>query len=86
MTVGELKHKKVEMNSVERRGDLCHDDVLTFFDELVLCFDNSLQKLEVLDVAAVGFNAVDKMLNHTLIDLAAQLEVVHEDVLHGDGF
>lgn len=68
------------------RRDLCHDDVLTLFDEFILRFDDSLKELEVLDVAAVCFDAVDKVLNHTLIDLTAQLEVVHEDMLHGDCF
>lgn len=68
------------------RRDLCHDNVLALFDEFILCFDNSLKEFQVLDVAPVCFDAVDKMLNHTLIDLTAQLEVVHEDVLHGDGF
>lgn len=28
--------------------------------------------------------AVDKVLNHPLVDLTAQLEIIHEDVLHGD--
>lgn len=67
-------------------ADLGHDYVLAFFDELVLCLDDGLEELQVLDVAAVRFNAVHKVLHHTLIDLAAQLEVVHKYVLHGDGF
>ncbi len=66
--------------------NLCHDDVLTLFDEFILCFDNCLKELEVLHITAVCFDAVDKMLNHALVDLTAQLEVVHEDMLHGDGF
>lgn len=81
-----IKHKKVKINNAETRHYLCHDNVLTLFDELILCFDNSLQKLEVLNITAVCFDAVDEVLNHTLIDLTAQLEVVHEDVLHGYGF
>lgn len=28
--------------------------------------------------------AVDKVLNYPLVDLTAQLEIIHEDVLHGD--
>ncbi|TNN41327.1 hypothetical protein EYF80_048501 [Liparis tanakae] len=46
--------------------------------------DDATFELEVLDVSAVGLGAVDEVLNHSLVDLAAQLEVVHEDVLHGD--
>ena len=65
-------------------SDLSHDDVLTLLDELVLGLDDGLEELEVLDVSAVGLDAVDKVLHHALVDLAAQLEVVHEDVLHGD--
>ena len=65
---------------------LSHDDVLALLDELVLGLDDGLEELEVLDVASVGLDAVDKVLHHALVDLAAQLEVVHEDVLHGDRF
>lgn len=68
------------------KQNLGHDDVLTLFDELILCFDDSLKEFQVLDVAPVCFDAVDKVLDHALVYLAAQLEVVHEDVLHGDGF
>lgn len=32
----------------------------------------------------MGLNAVNKMLDNPLIDLTAELEIVHEDVLHGD--
>lgn len=37
-------------------------------------------------MSAVSLCAVDKVLHHSLVDLTAQLEVVHEDVLHGDCF
>lgn len=67
-----------------QRTDLGHDDVLTLLDELVLGFNNSLQELEVLDVSTVSLGAVDKVLDNALADLTAQLEVIHEDVLHGD--
>ncbi len=36
-------------------------------------------------MSAVGLDAVDEVLHDALVHLAAQLEVVHEDVLHGDG-
>lgn len=71
---------------VRNSFNLCHDNVLTLFDELVLRLDDGLQEFEILDVAAVRFDAVDKVLDHALVDLAAQLEVVHENVLHGDRF
>lgn len=67
-----------------QRTDLSHDNVLTLLDELVLGFHNGLQELEILDVSTVSLSAVDKVLNNTLADLTAQLEVIHEDVLHGD--
>lgn len=51
--------------------DLCHDYVLAFLDKLVFGFDNSLKELEVLDIASVCFNAVDKVLHHSLVDLTA---------------
>ena len=66
------------------KKDLSHDDVLTLLNELALGLDDGLQELEVLDVAAVRLDAVDKVLYHTLVDLTAQLEVIHEDMLHGD--
>lgn len=34
----------------------------------------------------VGLGAVDKVLHHAFIDLTAQLEIVHEDMLHSDSF
>jgi hypothetical protein len=66
------------------KKDLSHDDVLTLLNELALGLDDGLQELEVLDVAAMRLDAVDKVLHHSLIDLTAQLEVIHEDMLHGD--
>lgn len=35
-------------------------------------------------MSTVRLSAVDKVLNYTLVDLTAQLEIVHEDVLHRD--
>lgn len=32
----------------------------------------------------MSLSTVDKVLNHSLVNLTAQLEVIHEDVLHGD--
>lgn len=61
---------------------LGHDHVLAFLDEFAFGLDDRLQELDVLDVAAVSLDAVDEVLHDPLIDLAAQLEVVHEDVLH----
>lgn len=63
--------------------DLSHDNVLTLLDELVLCLDDGLQEFEVVDAASMCLNAVDEMLHHTIINLTAKLEVIHEDVLHG---
>lgn len=63
--------------------DLSHDNVLAFLDELVLSFDNGLQELEVVDTAAVCFDAVHKVLHHPLVNLTTQLEIIHEDMLHG---
>lgn len=61
---------------------LCHDFVLTFLHILPISFHNGLQELEVLYVSSMRFNAVDKMMDHTLADLIAQLVVVHKDVTH----
>ena len=44
-----------------------------------------MQEVEVLDVAPVRGQAVDEVLQDALGDLAAQLVVVTEDVLHGLG-
>jgi len=35
-------------------------------------------------MSTVCLGTVDKVLNYTLVDLTAQLEIIHEDVLHGD--
>jgi hypothetical protein len=55
---------------------------LALFNEFPFCLDNRLEKLDILDVSTVGLYAVNKVLDHSLVDLTAQLEVVHEDVLH----
>ena len=64
--------------------DLSHDNVLTLLNELVLSLHNGLQELQILNMSTVGLSTVDKVLNYSLVDLTAQLEVIHEDVLHGD--
>lgn len=62
---------------------LSHDHVLALFNEFPFSLDNRLEKLDILDISTVGLYAVNEMLDHPLVDLTAQLEVVHEDVLHG---
>lgn len=68
-----------------QKTDLSHHDVLALLDELVLSFHYGLQEPEILDMSTVTLSAVNKVLNNALVDLTAQLEVIHEDVLHGDG-
>lgn len=75
-----------QLSFVEQIYHLGHDNILTLLDELVLGLHDGLQELEVLHMSAVSLRAVDKVLHHSLVDLTAQLEVVHEDVLHGDCF
>lgn len=72
--------------STEPNGrHLSHDHVLALLDEFAFGLDDRLQELDVLHVAAVRLDAVDEVLHDPLVDLAAQLEVVHEDVLHRHG-
>lgn len=66
------------------KTDLSHDNVLTLLDKLVLGLHNGLQELQILNMSTMGLSTVDKVLNYSLVDLTAQLEVIHEDVLHGD--
>lgn len=61
---------------------LGHDFVLTFLHILCIFFHNGLQELEVLNVSSVCLDAVDKMMDHAVADLIAQLVVVHKDVTH----
>lgn len=35
-------------------------------------------------MSTMSLSTVDKVLDHSLIHLTAQLEVIHKDVLHGD--
>lgn len=84
MTIPTFSTLKVQWVCLDDWTNLCHDNVLTLLDELVLSFNNRLQKFEILDMSTVGLSAVDKVLNDTFVDLAAQLEIIHEDVLHGD--
>ena len=62
---------------------LSHNHVLALFNEFPFRLDNRLQELDVLDVPTVSLDAVNKVLDDPFIDLTAELEVVHEDVLHG---
>lgn len=61
---------------------LGHDHVLTLLHVLALGLDDGMEEVEVLDVAPVRGQAVDEVLQDALGDLAAQLVVVAEDVLH----
>lgn len=63
--------------------NLRHDNVLAFLDEFVLGFHDGLQELEIVHAAPVSLDTVYKMLYHSLVNLTTQLEVIHEDVLHG---
>ena len=67
---------------VRRHFHLCHDFVLAFLNVLSISLHNGFQEFEVLNVSPVCFNAVDKVMDHTVADLIAKLEVVHEDVAH----
>ena len=62
---------------------LGHDLVLALLDILPVGLDDGLEELEVLDVSAMSLDAVNKMVDHTVTDIVAQIEVVHEDVAHG---
>lgn len=61
---------------------LSHYHILAFLNEFSFCLDNCLQELYVLNIPAMCFDTVDKVLNNAFINLAAKLEVVHENVLH----
>ena len=45
----------------------------------VFALDDGLQEAQILDVAAMRLDAVDKVLHHPLRDLVTQLNVVLED-------
>lgn len=72
------------VNYDHHKTNLSHDNVLTLLDELVLGLHNGLQELQILNMSTMGLSAVDKVLNDSLVDFTAQLEVIHEYVLHGD--
>lgn len=61
---------------------LSHYHILAFLNEFSFRLDNCLQELYVLNVSAMCFYTVDKVLNDAFINLTAKLEVVHENVLH----
>ncbi len=63
--------------------DLSHDNVLAFLDKFVLSLDDGLEELEVVDTASMSLNAVHKVLHYPLVNLATQLEIIHENMLHG---
>lgn len=61
---------------------LSHDHVLTLLHIFSFGLDDGVKKVEILDVSSVRRQAVYEVLQHVLGDLAAQLVVVAEDVLH----
>lgn len=65
---------------------LSHDHILTFFNELPFSLNNCLEEFNVLDIPSMCFDAVHKVLNHSLINFTAKLEIIHEDMLHCHGF
>lgn len=68
------------------KSHLRHDYILALLNEPSFSLHDSLQKLDVLNAAPVGLDTVSKVLDNALVNLTAQLEVIHEDVLHGDCF
>lgn len=65
------------------RTYLSHHHVLAFLHVFAICLHDRLQEPQVLHMAAVCLNAVHKVLDHPVADLAAQVVIVHEDVPHG---
>lgn len=65
-----------------KQSYLCHDFVLTFLHVLPISFHDGLQEPQVVNTSAMCFNAVDKVMDHTVTDLIAQIVVVHKDVTH----
>src|SRR5699024_121124 len=59
-----------------------HDKVLTLSHYLAFGFDDRSQKLQILHVSAMCLDAVDKVLHHSLADIAAQADVVAVDGTH----
>lgn len=62
---------------------LLHDHILGAAEEGSLCFDDGLEELEVLDMAAVCLDAVNEVLNHTLRHLTTQMRVIFEHSTDG---
>lgn len=65
-----------------KQSYLCHDFVLTFLHVLPISFHDGLQEPQVVNTSAMCFNAVDKVMDHTVTDFIAQIVVVHKDVTH----
>lgn len=61
---------------------LCHHHILTAPDILSLSLHNSLQKLQVLNIATISLYAVDKVLDNTIGDFIAQGHIVLENSSH----
>lgn len=74
---------RVKLTKCKLRTYLRHDHILAFLHIFTICFDNRLQKPQVLHVAAVCLDAVHKMLHDSLANLIAQMVIVQEDVPHG---
>lgn len=62
--------------------NLSHDHVLTFLHIFPLCLNDGVQKVEVLNVAAMCGQTMDEMMQHRLADLRTELVIITENVLH----
>ena len=60
-----------------------HHHILALPDKLSFRPDDRLQEMDVFDVTAVSFDAVDEMLDDFIAEFSAQLRIVLEDGAHG---
>lgn len=86
ITKNNLRMQELRGSDPVWHSHLRHDFVLTLLHVLPVGLDDGRQELEVLDVTAVRFNTMDKVVDDAFAHVIAKLVVVHEDVTHGLGF
>lgn len=62
--------------------NLSHDHVLTFLHIFPLCLNDGVQKVEVLNVAAMCGQTMDEMMQNRLADFRTELVIITENLLH----
>lgn len=65
---------------------LLHNHILAFTQKLILSFDNSLEKFQILDMTTMRLYTVYKMLYNFIVDFVTKRIIILENTTNGFSF